>query len=91
MEYHADYAFHNVVSLQPLIAKHGLELRLFPDDVVEALGRTSQEVLAELGERTPLTRRIHASYMAFRAQANLYSQWFDLPMLRMRAAALGRV
>ncbi|MDF2782494.1 MAG: transporter substrate-binding protein, partial [Geminicoccaceae bacterium] len=91
MEYHADYAFHNVVSLQPLVAEHGLELRLFPNDVVAALGRTSQEVLAELGERTPLTRRIHASYMAFRAQANLYSQWFDLPMLRMRAAALGRV
>jgi TRAP-type mannitol/chloroaromatic compound transport system substrate-binding protein len=91
MEYYADYAFHNAVSLQPLVEEHGLELRLFPDDVVEALGRTSQEVLAELGERTPLTRRIHASYTAFLEQANVYSQWFDLPMLRMRAAALGQV
>jgi TRAP-type mannitol/chloroaromatic compound transport system substrate-binding protein len=91
MEYYADYAYHNATTLQPLVAEHGLELRLFPDDVVEALGRTSLEVLAELGERTPLTRRIHASYTAFRAQANVYAQWFDLPMLRMRAAALGRV
>jgi TRAP-type mannitol/chloroaromatic compound transport system substrate-binding protein len=91
MEYHADYAFHNVVSLQPLVEEHGLELRLFPDDVVEALGRTSLEVLAELGERTPLTRRIQASYMAFLDRANVYSQWFTLPMLRMRAAALGKV
>jgi TRAP-type mannitol/chloroaromatic compound transport system substrate-binding protein len=91
MEYHADYAFHNVVSLQPLVEEHGLELRLFPDDVVEALGRTSREVLAELGGRTPLTRRIHGSYMAFLERANVYSQWFDLPMLRMRAAALGEV
>ena len=91
MEYHADYAFHNVMTLQPLVAEHGLELRLFPDDVVEALGRTSLEVLAELGERTPLTRRIHASYMAFLERANVYGQWFDLPMLRMRAATLGRV
>jgi TRAP-type mannitol/chloroaromatic compound transport system substrate-binding protein len=91
MEYHADYAFHNVMTLQPLVEEHGLELRLFPDDVVEALGRTSLEVLAELGERTALTRRIHASYMAFLERANVYSQWFDLPMLRMRAAALGRV
>jgi hypothetical protein len=48
-------------------------------------------VLAEIGDRTPLTRRIHASYMAFLERANIYSQWFDLPMLRMRAAALGRV
>ena len=91
MEYHADYAFHNVVSLQPLVEEHGLELRLFPDDVVEALGRVSREVLAELGDRTPLTRKIHASYTAFLKRANVYSQWFDLPMLRMRTAALGRV
>ena len=91
MEYHADYAFHNVVSLQPLVEEHGLELRLFPDDVVEALGRTSREVLAELGDRTPLTRKIHGSYTAFLERANVYSQWFDLPMLRMRAAALGEV
>jgi TRAP-type mannitol/chloroaromatic compound transport system substrate-binding protein len=91
MEYHADYAYHNVVSLEPLVDEHNLELRLFPDDVVAALGRTSREVLAELGERTPLTRRIHASYTAFLGQANVYSQWFDLPMLRMRAATLGRI
>ncbi|HSA82108.1 MAG TPA: TRAP transporter substrate-binding protein [Geminicoccaceae bacterium] len=91
MEYHADYAFHNVVSLQPLVAEHGLKLRLFPDDVIAALGRTALEVLAEFGERTPLTRRIHASYMAFLEQANVYSQWFDLPMLQMRAATLGRI
>jgi TRAP-type mannitol/chloroaromatic compound transport system substrate-binding protein len=91
IEYHADYAYHNVVTLQPLVEEHGLELRLFPDDVIEALGRTSREVLAELGERTPLTRKIHASYAAFLERANVYSQWFDLPMLRMRAAALGNV
>jgi TRAP-type mannitol/chloroaromatic compound transport system substrate-binding protein len=91
MEYHADYAFHNVVTLQPLVEQHGLELRLFPDDVVAALGRTSLEVLAELGDRTPLTRKIHGSYMGFLEQANVYSQWFDLPMLRMRAATLGRI
>ena len=91
MEYLADYAFHNVVTLQPLVAEHGLELRLFPDDVIAALGRTALEVLAELGERTPLTRRIHASYTAFLEQANVYSQWFDLPTLRMRAATLGTV
>ena len=56
-----------------------------------ALGRTSLEVLAELGAKTPLTRKIHASYMPFLEQANRYSQWFGLPMLRMRANALGRV
>jgi TRAP-type mannitol/chloroaromatic compound transport system substrate-binding protein len=91
MQYHADYAFHNVVSLEPLVREHGVELRRFPDDVAQALGRTSLEVLEELGAKTPLTRKIHASYMPFLEQANPYSQWFDLPMLQMRAAALGRI
>lgn len=91
MEYHADYCFHNVMALQPLVEAHGLELRLFPDDVVAALGRTSLEVLEELGATDPLTGRIHQSYMAFLEQSNVYSQWFDQPLLEMRAAALGRI
>jgi TRAP-type mannitol/chloroaromatic compound transport system substrate-binding protein len=90
MEYHADYCFHNVMALEPLVAEYGLELRTFPDDVVEALGRTSLEVLEELGAADPLSGRIHQSYMAFLARANVYSQWFDQPRLEMRAAALGR-
>jgi hypothetical protein len=48
-------------------------------------------VLDELGAETPLTRKIHGSYIKFLEQANPYSQWFDLPMLRMRAAALGLI
>jgi hypothetical protein len=44
-----------------------------------------------LGERTPLTRNIHGSSTAFLERANVYSQWLDLPVLPMRAAALGRV
>jgi TRAP-type mannitol/chloroaromatic compound transport system substrate-binding protein len=91
MEYHADYCFHNVMALEPLVAEYGLELRTFPDDVVEALGRTSLEVLEELGAADPLTGRIHQSYMAFLERANVYSQWFDQPLLEMRAAALGRI
>ena len=91
MQYHADYQFHNVVSLEPLVREHGVELRRFPDEVAAALGRTSLEVLDELGAKTPLTGKIHASYMPFLQQANRYSQWFDLPMLQMRAAALGRI
>jgi len=91
MRYHADYHYHNVTALEPLVRQHGVELRSFPDDVAAALGQTSLEVLEELGAETPLTRKIHGSYIKFLEQANPYSQWFDLPMLRMRAAALGLI
>lgn len=91
LEYHADYYYHNVMALQPLIERYDIELRTFPDDVVEALGRTSVEVLAELGAKTPLTQEIHASYMAFLKRANPYSQWFEGQAIAIRARALGRI
>ena len=90
-EYNADYRFHNVMALEPMVAEHGIELRRFPDDVTEALGRVSLEVLEELGASNVLTAKIHASYKAFLQRANRYGQWFDLPLLQMRARALGGV
>ena len=59
--------------------------------MVAALGRTSLEVLAELGAKTPLTQQIHDSYMAFLKRANPYSQWFEGQAIAMRARALGRI
>jgi TRAP-type mannitol/chloroaromatic compound transport system substrate-binding protein len=90
-EYHADYAFHNPVALEALVEEHGVELRMFPDEVADALGRTSLEVLEELGAASPLTEKIHQSYMAFLGPANRYAQWLELPMHRMRARALGEI
>ena len=92
MEYHADYAFHNVDQRCSRWSRStALELRLFPDDVVAALGRTSHGGAGR-------ARRAHARSPAgstpptWRSARRpiVYSQWFDLPMLRMRAAALGQ-
>jgi len=91
MRYHADYHYHNVTALEPLVREHGVELRTFPDEVAAALGQTSLGVLDELAAETPLTRKIHGSCMKFLQQANPYSQWFDLRMLQMRAATLGPI
>jgi TRAP-type mannitol/chloroaromatic compound transport system substrate-binding protein len=89
MRYHADYTFHNVMALEPLVDDYGVELRVFPDDVTAALGRTSMEVLDELGATDDLTRRIHNSYRPFLEHANTYSEWFTGRILQMRAEALG--
>ena len=88
MEYNADYRYHNVSLLPPLIEKHKVELRAFPDQVNDAIGAAAMEVLAELGDSDELTRRIHASYMTFLRQASDYGQRFDAPILQMRAKAL---
>ncbi|SDG48263.1 TRAP transporter substrate-binding protein [Roseospirillum parvum] len=84
----ADFAFHNVVSLQPLLDK-GVELRTFSDEIVEALGEATKEVLGEMAERDPLTRRVHDSFTAFNQQAARYAKWAELPNLMMRQKVLG--
>lgn len=88
IEYNADYRYHNATLLKPLIAEHDVQLRLFPDDVNDAVGKAAMEVLSELGESDELTRKIHQSYMAFLLEANHYAQWFDRPIHKMRAKAL---
>lgn len=88
IEYNADYRYHNVTLLDPLVNEHGVELRAFPDEVNDAIGKAAMEVLEELGDSDDLTRRIHQSYMTFLRQADRYAQWFDRPIQRMRAKAL---
>jgi len=88
LAYGAEYRFHNVMALGPLVRERGVELREYPDEVVAALGRATLEVLEELGDADPLTRRIHRSYMAFLEQAIPYADWFDRRILAQRSQAL---
>ncbi|MEM7042373.1 MAG: TRAP transporter substrate-binding protein [Pseudomonadota bacterium] len=88
IEYNADYRYHNVTLLPALVEEHGVELRGFPEEVNEAIGRISMDVLSELGTGDDLTQRIHGSYMTFLRQTNDYAQRFDAPIHRMRAKAL---
>lgn len=91
IEYNADYRYHNATSLPSLVDQHDVELRAFPEVVNDAIGRTTMDVLNELGDSDDLTRRIHESYMAFLHTANDYVQRFDAPILQMRTKALAAI
>jgi TRAP-type mannitol/chloroaromatic compound transport system substrate-binding protein len=84
----ADFTFHNIVTLDPLLAEQGVEVRSFSDDIVRALGRTNREVLDELAAGDELTGKVHASFESFLVQADRYGQLFDKRMLEMRGLAL---
>ena len=85
----ADFHYHNVVSLRPLVEEHGVELREFNEEIVAELGRISLEVLDEIGASDPLTARVHQSYTAFLKEAVNYSAHMDQASLRQRALAFG--
>src|SRR5690606_35265487 len=83
----ADFNFHNVESLQPLI-EEGVEARLWPDDVVDAMARETWAVLADLAATDDHTSRVNDSFLAFLKKCDLYAASFDTAMLQMRERAL---
>ena len=71
----AEFNTRNHEALQTLIEEHQVELRRFPDDVLEALQRHSLEVMDELAADDPMVARVYASYRSFRAKID---PWLDI-------------
>ena len=84
----AEFNRGNAESLRVLVDKHGVLLRRFPDDIMAALGKASDEVLGELTSADDLTRRTYASFRAFRDQSIHWSQLAEQGYLDMRARML---
>lgn len=91
IDYNADYRYHNASLLPSLVEDYSVELRSFPEEVDDAIGKTAMAVLEELGDSDELTRRIHRSYMDFLRVADRYAQRFDAPIHIMRAKALASI
>ena len=62
-----EYNANNGAALQRLINDHGVELREFNDDVIDAMGEASEELYAELAEGNELTGRILESFKKARS------------------------
>ena len=62
----AEFTARNGESLKSLLVEHHVELRRFPDDVMSRLREISDQVVAEVAARDPLSGEIFESYRAFR-------------------------
>jgi TRAP-type mannitol/chloroaromatic compound transport system substrate-binding protein len=71
----AEFNANNAKSLEQLREDKAIDIRKFDDSLLEALGKTSGEVMAETGQKDPLTRRIYDSYIGFWRRAK---DWADL-------------
>ncbi|PTU76693.1 ABC transporter substrate-binding protein [Pseudomonas indoloxydans] len=63
-----DYVYHNALALDEL-KKSGTLLKRFPDEVLQAMQRESEQVLGDLAAQSELNGRIWASMQAFQALA----------------------
>lgn len=83
LETDSDFLFHNIQALDAL-AGHGVEVRALPEDVVDALGKATREVLEELMAEDPLARKVGESYLGFVRAADRYAARMELTMLAQR-------
>ena len=65
----ADFTARNNAALETLVTEHGVQLRQFPDEVLIKLKGLSDQVVAELAEKDPMSKKVYESFRKFRDQA----------------------
>ncbi|HSG88398.1 MAG TPA: TRAP transporter substrate-binding protein DctP [Pseudomonadales bacterium] len=80
----AEYTARNNRALRDLVDNHGVDVRPFPDDVMERLRVISDEVVAEMGSGSPMGRKIYASYSEFRDSVGDWSRISEHAYLNAR-------
>ena len=75
----AEFNANNAKGLQELRQNKLIEIRKFDDTLLRALGTISQDVVAELGQKDPMTRRIYESYIAFPQRRRVGRTWRSEP------------
>ena len=65
----SEYTAQNNRALDTLVNKHKVKLRRYPDDVLNKIKILSDEVVAEVGAKDALTKKVFESYKNFRDQA----------------------
>jgi TRAP-type mannitol/chloroaromatic compound transport system substrate-binding protein len=61
----AQFNAENVKSLGVLRENRRIKMRRFSDELIKTFGKLAKEVLADIADKDPLTRKVHDSYMTF--------------------------
>ncbi len=70
-----EYTHENGKALEILKRDHGIEPRFFSDTIMTAIGQISEDVVTELGQSDPTTRKVYDSYINAR---NTYRPWTEM-------------
>ncbi|HEY5633448.1 MAG TPA: TRAP transporter substrate-binding protein [Burkholderiaceae bacterium] len=84
-----EYTTKHALALKELVSKHGVQVKKLPDDVIAAMGKASEKVLASLREdKDPLVGKIVASYSSYRDSVGRYMTYADNGQMNARATVL---
>lgn len=79
-----EYTSRNNKALQELINKHGVDVRAYPDDVLQKLKGLSYEVLEELAAKDPMSKKVYESFKAYRDNVVEYHKISEQAYLNAR-------
>jgi TRAP-type mannitol/chloroaromatic compound transport system substrate-binding protein len=65
----SEYTHGNAVALEQLMKDPNVELRRFPDDVLQYLKSITQEIVEEMAADDPMAAKIYKSWSSFLAQS----------------------
>ncbi len=85
-----EFTARNAEALKQLVDEHGVELRRLPDEVLQALEKTSQEAVEDLVAGNEQARRIYESYRGFRDSVMPYIAVAEQSALNVRSMVLGQ-
>ncbi len=80
----SDFTYNNGVALKNLLEEHDVELRRFPDEVLNQLSAISDEYMSELSTRTELMGRIYDSYQAYMEIVKPWTAISERALLNLR-------
>ncbi|MEO0384478.1 MAG: TRAP transporter substrate-binding protein [Pseudomonadota bacterium] len=85
-----EYTTKHALSLQSMVAEHGVMVKMFPEDVIEAMGVAAGEVIDELRQDDDdLVKEITESFVAYRDSVGGYMTYADNGQMNARAGILG--
>jgi TRAP-type mannitol/chloroaromatic compound transport system substrate-binding protein len=85
-----EYTTKHAQALKALVADEGVQVKMFPEDVITAMGVAAGEVIDELRQDDDeLVKRITESFISYRDSVGPYMVYADNGQMNARAAVMG--
>jgi len=85
-----EYTTKHALSLKSMVDEQGVIVRMFPEDVIAAMGNAAKEVIDELRQNDDeLVKRITESFVSYRESVGGYMTYADNGQMNARAGLFG--
>ena len=81
----AEFNANNTAALETLINKHGVKLFEMSDEIFQAFGKASMDVLAKAGSSDAISKKVYDGFMKFRKLAMDWSKLSDQSYMQKRS------